>query len=232
MTEAVGVWQILSRTRFWLGYCCWWSCWKWQRIYLILILLFYFSVSFGFKVTSTWEYLRRNLPLFCVKTTSLFIAVFILISFFLPISKYHNFYVQRNLWECVPIIQYFNWIFYTNSESWVGSQKISNKIFYFIRHLVFGLIGVFGKSVDSSRNSHSIRINKGMREVSQSIEDTAYHPDIHLVPNFILKIGIDNFRRSVHGSGDGFDLFLNVVVLCFVDAFEIYESVWTWTEIA
>ena len=88
-----------------------------------------------------------------------------------------------------------------------------------------GLFGVFGEAVDCTCDTHCTGVNEGVCEVGQSIEDAADHPQVHFVTDFVLEVGIDHFRRTVHWSCDCLDLLLDASILSFADALEIDEPV-------
>ena len=108
---------------------------------------------------------------------------------------------------------------------------MSYEIFDFLRNLVLSFAGVLGKAVGAWSDSDSIRVNKGMDEVTKSVEDTASHPHICFVVNDILSIGVDNLGRSVHGCGHALNIFFDGVVVFFADLGKVINLFSTWPEI-
>lgn len=98
---------------------------------------------------------------------------------------------------------------------------MSDEVFDFLRNLVLGFTGVLGKPVCPCSDSDSIRVNKRMNEVTESVKHTSSHPHISFVIDHILSIGINNLRRSVHRCGHAFDILFNGVIVFFTDLSKI-----------
>ena len=225
-------WEHFGRLA-WLGlmfYLLLWVLylWMWQMKTSLKRPLLYSLIYSVVASVFPSEYPHRNPPPYDSIQQAISPLSVPLPFFSLPISKSFSIYVEGNLWYSVPVINYLEGFSYARSEFRVRGKKISDEVFEFVWDLIFCLAR---ESVDCACDTNCIGVNKRMSEVCQSIQNASHHPNIDFFRDFILQVGINHLRRSIHRSCHCFHFLFDMIILWFVDLREVYESIGTGSKV-